>query len=163
MATRRGAEFRFPARFDVPGAVVLAIALIVLLLAITKESTWGWASVPVASLLIAAGAMVGWWIRWERGRDEPMVDLQLNRRRPILLAHFGGVMVGCATFAQYIAVVTVVTLPSGDRLRARALGRCRWPRAAPGSDRRRARRDRRNETQRGAGCGPTVAPQRCSS
>ena len=42
-----------------------------------------------------------------------MVDLQLNRRRPILLAHFGGVMVGCATFAQYIAAVTVVTLPSG--------------------------------------------------
>ena len=40
-----------------------------------------------------------------------MVDLQLNRRRPILLAHFGGVVVGGDTLAPYIALVSIVTLP----------------------------------------------------
>ena len=107
----RGPVRRFPARFDVPGAVVLGAALTVLLLGITNASRWGWASGPVVVLVGASVVMMAWWVRWERCREEPMVDLVVNRRRSVLSAHFGGVMVGCATFAQYIASFTLVTLP----------------------------------------------------
>jgi MFS family permease len=41
LASTRGASTRFPARFDLPGAVVLAAALTVLLLGITNGAGWG--------------------------------------------------------------------------------------------------------------------------
>ena len=102
---------RFPARFDVAGAVVLAGALVILLLAITNGSSWGWTSPAVVALVVAAAVLVTWWLRWERSRSEPMVDLVVNGRGPVLLAHLGGVMVGWATFAQFITSFTLVALP----------------------------------------------------
>jgi MFS family permease len=109
-----GAGARLPARFDVPGAVVLALALVVLLLAITNGSRWGWTSAPVVALVVSAGGMAVWWLRWERSQDDPIVDLDLNGRGPVLLAHLGGVMVGFATFAQYISSFTLVSLPAAS-------------------------------------------------
>jgi MFS family permease len=103
---------RVRARFDVPGAVVLAAALVLLLLAITNGSRWGWASPAVLALVLAAVTSMAWWVRWERSRAEPVVDLALNGRGMVLLAHIGGVMVGCATFAQYITSFTLVVLPA---------------------------------------------------
>ena len=41
---------------------------------------------------------------------DPVVDLAVNGRRSVLLAHAGGVMVGWATFTQYIASFALVTL-----------------------------------------------------
>ena len=65
-ATTRGAGVRHPARFDVPGAVVLATALAVLLVGITNGTSWGWGSVPVLGSVAAAALLVAWWVRWER-------------------------------------------------------------------------------------------------
>jgi MFS family permease len=110
-AVIRGPETRSPARFDIAGALVLAGALVVLLLGITNGAGWGWLSAPVLALLATAGALVGWWLRWERRQAAPMVDLSLNGHGPVLLAHLGGVMVGAATFTQYITSFTLVTLP----------------------------------------------------
>ena len=107
----RGAATRFPGRFDVPGAVVLCASLAVLLLGITNGSRWGWTSAPVLALVAAALGLGAWWTRWELGRDEPLVDLRVSRAAPVLLAHVGGLMVGFATFTQFIAAFTLVSLP----------------------------------------------------
>ena len=56
--------------------------------------------------------MMAWWVRWERSRADPVVDLAINGRGPVLLAHLGGVMVGCATFAQYITTFALVVMPA---------------------------------------------------
>jgi MFS family permease len=108
----RGAAKRFPGHFDWPGAVVLAVSLVILLLGITKGSAWGWTSLRVVALIVVAGAMAVWWVRWERSRLEPLVDLAVSGDGPVLLAHLGGVMVGFATFAQFIASFALVTLPA---------------------------------------------------
>jgi MFS family permease len=110
-AVTRGADVRYPAGFDGPGAIVLAVSLVILLLGITNGSRWGWTSPAVLVLVAAAVGLVAWWLRWERSCDDPMVDLDLNGRGPVLLAHLGGVMVGFATFAQYISSFTLVSLP----------------------------------------------------
>lgn len=116
LASTRGASTRFPARFDLPGAVVLAAALTVLLLGITNGAGWGWTSPRIVALVAGAGAMAAWWVRWERSRLEPLVDLAVSTSRPVLIAHLGGVMVGCATFAQFISSFTLVSLPVGHGL-----------------------------------------------
>jgi len=112
VAIVRGPETRAPARFDVVGALVLAGSLVVLLLGITNGAGWGWGSARVLTLLVTAAAMVVWWVWWERRRPEPMVDLVLNGRGPVLLAHVGGLMIGAATFTQFITSFTLVTLPA---------------------------------------------------
>jgi hypothetical protein len=68
------------------------------------------------ALVAGAGAMAAWWVRWERSRLEPLVDLAVSTSRPVLIAHLGGVMVGCATFAQFISSFTLVSLPVGHGL-----------------------------------------------
>jgi MFS family permease len=116
LASTRGASTRFSARFDLPGAVVLAAALTVLLLGITNGAGWGWTSPRIVALVAGAGAMAAWWVRWERSRLEPLVDLAVSTSRPVLIAHLGGVMVGFATFAQFISSFTLVSLPVGHGL-----------------------------------------------
>jgi MFS family permease len=107
--TRRGAT-RSRAPFDVTGAVVLAMVLVVVLLGISRGSEWGWTSPPVVGLVIGGAALGMWWVRWERTRADPLVDLEMSGRGPVLLAHLGGVMVGAATFTQYITSFTLVSL-----------------------------------------------------
>jgi MFS family permease len=112
LASTRGAATRFPARFDLPGAVVLASTLFVLLLGIANGSSWGWTSPRVLGLVAATAALTWWWVRWERSRAEPLVDLAVSSSGPVLVAHLAGVMVGFATFAQYISSFALVTLPA---------------------------------------------------
>jgi MFS family permease len=103
---------RAPARFDVVGAVGLSATLVLLLVGITRGGEWGWTSPAIVGLLGGA-AVLGWsWVRWEVGRDAPLVDLATARRRPVLIAHGAGVMVGFATFAQYLAAFSLVALPA---------------------------------------------------
>lgn len=114
LASTRGASTRFPARFDLPGAVVLPVALAVLLLGISNGASWGWTSPRVLALLAVAAATGWWWVRWERARPDPLVDLAVSSSGPVLVAHLAGVMVGFATFTQFISSFTLVTLPAAD-------------------------------------------------
>jgi MFS family permease len=52
------------------------------------------------------------WYRWERHVPEPVVDLAVSTRSPVLVAHFGGVVAGVSSFSQYIIVFTLVSLPA---------------------------------------------------
>jgi MFS family permease len=102
---------RAPAPFDVAGAIGLSIALLGFLLFISKGADWGWTGTPTLAAL-ATGVVVGHgWVRWERGRSHPVVDLATALRRPVLLTNLASVLVGFVMFFQFIATVDLVTLP----------------------------------------------------
>ena len=98
------------APFDWTGAAGLSLVLVALLLAITRGSAWGWTSPATIGLLLAAVAVGLAWSRWERRVAAPLVDLAMTLRRPVLITHLGGAMVGFATFMQYVATFTLVSL-----------------------------------------------------
>src|SRR5689334_22301913 len=62
-------------RFDVPGAAGLSVALVCLLLAISKGADWGWGSMATLSLFAAAVVVLLLWGRWELRTARPLVDL----------------------------------------------------------------------------------------
>jgi len=116
-------------RLDVPGAVLSATGLAVLIYGVIEVSDRGWGDVRVLSL-ISAGAIIlaafGWW---QRRATSPMMDLSLFRNRTFLwgvvAATTGGLAMTGALFVvpTYLQVVLGNdTLGSGVRLVPMMLG-----------------------------------------
>src|SRR5207253_2048528 len=73
-----------PSRVDVPGGVLLSAGLLCLLLALTEGEAWGWASARVLGLFGGFVVALGAWIQVELRVADPMVDMRMMVRRPVL-------------------------------------------------------------------------------
>ena len=100
-------------RVDVPGAALLSLGLVALLVALTEGERWGWLSGPVLGLFaLAAGSLVA-WVRVELRVPEPMVDMRMMANRPVLYANLTGLITGLAMFGTFAVVPLLVQLPNG--------------------------------------------------
>jgi EmrB/QacA subfamily drug resistance transporter len=88
-------------RIDYLGAVLLAAAILSLLLGLTQGASWGWSSAPVVLLLLAAPLLLGLWVRVERRRPDPLVDLSLLRHRPVVVGYATAFCAGFALFESF--------------------------------------------------------------
>ena len=68
-------------RFDVAGAVFFLLGLVMLLLALNQGNEWGWTSPIVLTLFAMAVLSLAAFVVVERRVPQPMLDLQLFRRR----------------------------------------------------------------------------------
>jgi MFS family permease len=103
---------RTPGRFDVVGAAGLAVGLAGVLLAVSRGNSWGWLSAP--TLLLGLGGLailVGWGV-FELRVGDPLVDLRVAARPPVLLTNLASVAVGFALFASNIAFPQMLELPA---------------------------------------------------
>ncbi|HEX7976356.1 MAG TPA: MFS transporter, partial [Anaerolineales bacterium] len=75
-----GAE-RSAERFDLAGALLFSAGLVALLLGLNQGSSWGWQSLPILGLLLAAAIFLGLFVRNELHITNPMLDLSLFARR----------------------------------------------------------------------------------
>jgi MFS family permease len=78
-ADHGGAQSR--ERFDVVGAILFTTGLVTLLIALNQGHAWGWTSTPLIVLLVVAAALLAAFVRTERHRASPMLDLSLFRDR----------------------------------------------------------------------------------
>lgn len=67
--------------FDWPGALLFLAGLVSLLLALNQGHNWGWGSVPILGLLLAALLLLAWFLRREQTISAPMLDLRLFKSR----------------------------------------------------------------------------------
>lgn len=95
-------EVRTRGRFDVPGAVMLSVALTALLLVISKGGNWGWGSEPTILLLLLTGVVLAIWVPYSLRISQPLVDLRTSARRPILLTNIASILVGFALMANML-------------------------------------------------------------
>jgi MFS family permease len=102
---------RTPARFDVLGALGLAAALTMLLLAITKGGDWGWSD--GLTLGLVGGALVVFlvWGAWELRRTAPLVDLRVSARPQVLFTNVASVAVGFAMYGMSLIPVQILMAP----------------------------------------------------
>jgi MFS family permease len=99
-------------RFDVPGAAGLSIALVCLLLAISKGADWGWGSAATLGLFAAAVVVLLVWGRWELRTRQPLVDLRTTARRQVLLTNLASAVFGFAMFAMSLVLPQLLQLPA---------------------------------------------------
>ncbi|MDQ1525811.1 MAG: hypothetical protein QOG18_424 [Microbacteriaceae bacterium] len=96
---------RSAGRFDFVGSAGFAIALVGILLAISKGGEWGWSSPLTLALLIGGVVVLVIWGLFELRTVDPLIDLRVAARRPVLLTNLASISVGFAFF------VTTASLP----------------------------------------------------
>lgn len=95
-------------RFDFVGALGLALGLVCVLLAISKATTWG---------LVALGLGIGGlvvlvvWGYLELRIHDPLIDLRVAARRPVLLTNLTSISVGFAFFVVTASLPVVLEAP----------------------------------------------------
>ncbi len=65
--------------FDWGGAIISAIAVIVLVITITNPLNLSWLSLPILSGTVVVAGLLAWFVRWEMRSSAPMIDLSMFR------------------------------------------------------------------------------------
>ena len=104
---------RSTSRIDVPGAFLMSLVLVSLLLGLSQGGSWGWTSPAVLGLfaLSAVGAVV--WVVLELHVDEPLIDIRVLAERPVLLTNITALISGFAMFGSFVLVPRFVEAPGG--------------------------------------------------
>ena len=102
---------RVEAKIDWIGGILLSGALAALLLAVSEGNSWGWTSAGVLGLFAAAIVLTGVWAWWELRVVDPLVDLQLMRRRAVWTTNVAAFAIGLAMFGSFVLIPQLVQTP----------------------------------------------------
>ena len=102
---------RTPGSFDFVGAAGLAVGLTGILIAISRGSEWGWTSPATLSLSLGGVVVLLAWGWYELRIAEPLLDLRVAARRPVLLTNLASIGMGFALFASNVVFPQILELP----------------------------------------------------
>jgi EmrB/QacA subfamily drug resistance transporter len=89
---------------DVRGAVVLSLGLVAVLFGISRANTWGWTSPEILGLLGGGIAVLYGFVRLELRTAEPLIDMRVLNRRPVLATNITGFLIGVAMFGSFLLI-----------------------------------------------------------
>lgn len=122
---------REPGRFDVLGALMLAVGLTCLLLGVSQGGQWGWGSLRVLGLFLGAAVVLALWWWQQLHTAQPLVDLRLVTRPRVGLSHVAALLTGFAFYANSLVTAQLVQAPEatgyGLGLSIVATGLCLLP------------------------------------
>lgn len=99
-------------RFDPLGTVLLAVALVTLLLPISKGGNWGWTSSATLALFATSLVVFAVFGYWQLQTPSPIVDLRTTARRHVLTTNLASIGVGFSLFALSLIAPQVLELPA---------------------------------------------------
>jgi MFS family permease len=100
-----------PGRFDVVGALGLALGLVAVLVAVSKGNEWGWGHGRTIGLLLAGVLVLVAWGSYELRVADPLCDLRVTARRPVLLTNVAAIAMGFGMMAQAIVMPRLLQSP----------------------------------------------------
>src|SRR3954470_20481793 len=104
-------ETRPDARIDWLGAALLSVALASLLYGLSKANAWGWGSPRVLALSLGGLAVGVFWVWVETKVSQPLVDMKVLRRRPVLMTNITAILVGFSMFASFLLIPQLAQTP----------------------------------------------------
>ncbi|WP_084349446.1 MFS transporter, partial [Janibacter limosus] len=97
--------------FDFRGAVLLSLALVLLLLAVSKGADWGWVDGRTLGCLAAGVALLAVFIPLELRVPNPLVDIRTAAQPVILAANTISVFMGFAMFVNMLVSTQLLQTP----------------------------------------------------
>ncbi|WP_344094144.1 MFS transporter [Microbacterium deminutum] len=102
---------RSPGSFDFVGAAGLAVGLTGILVAVSRGSEWGWLAAPTLGFGLGGVALLLVWGWYELRIAEPLLDVRVAGRRPVLLTNLASIGMGFALFASNVVFPQILELP----------------------------------------------------
>lgn len=99
-------------RVDLLGAVTLSGWLAALLAAVSQGSRAGWGAPLVVGGFALAAVLFAVWVWWALRCPQPLVDLRVMTRRPVLLAGLSGMLTGMAMYGSGLLFAPFLQSPS---------------------------------------------------
>jgi EmrB/QacA subfamily drug resistance transporter len=99
-------------RVNWTGAALLSAWLVALLLAISEGPAWGWGSGRTVGLLAGAAVLSVLWVLNERRAPEPLVDMEMMRRRGVWTVNTTAVLIGAGMFSSFVLIPQFVETPA---------------------------------------------------
>ncbi|WP_425548805.1 MFS transporter [Amycolatopsis ultiminotia] len=103
---------RTPAPFDYLGALGLVVGLTCLLLPIVKGAEWGWGSGATLGFAVTAVVVFAGWGWYQLRRRDPLVDLRVSARRPVLFTNLASILVGFSMYAMSLSFPQLLQAPA---------------------------------------------------
>jgi MFS family permease len=103
---------RTPGRFDVVGAVGLAVGLAGVLVSISRGNELGWGSPAVLASGVGGLVVLGLWGWFELSVRDPLVDLRVASRRAVLFTNLASVATGFSFFCAQITLPQLLEVPA---------------------------------------------------
>ncbi|MEK8071195.1 MFS transporter [Rhodococcoides navarretei] len=100
-------------RIDVPGALLLALALSPVLILVSETALWTSHPWAVGTLATVAVVSAGMWVRVELRSSAPLVDLRLLRHRAVVGANGAMFLGGIGMYLLLTIVTRYAQTPSG--------------------------------------------------
>jgi EmrB/QacA subfamily drug resistance transporter len=100
-----------PGRVDVRGAVLLGAGITAPLIAISRAEAWGWGSGRTLGLIGAGLAVLAVFVAVERRTAQPLVDMTVLSRPPVLITNVATLLVGFAMFGSFLLIPQLVEAP----------------------------------------------------
>lgn len=102
---------RAPGRLDLVGTGILSVALISLLLAISKGREWGWGEAATIGLLIVGVVALVIFVFVELKVSEPLINMRLLAIRGVWTTNLVGLAFGFAMFGTFLLIPLLLELP----------------------------------------------------
>jgi EmrB/QacA subfamily drug resistance transporter len=106
-------QVRAPSKPDIAGALLLSAGLVALLVGVTEGESWGWGSARVLSLLIGSAVFFVVWGLVELRVAQPMVDMRMLARRPVLFTNITALLSGFGLYMVWVILPGFFQLPRG--------------------------------------------------
>ena len=112
LVTVSESNVRTAGAFDFRGAVLLSLALVLLLLAVSKGADWGWVDARTLGCLAAGIALLAVFIPLELRVPNPLVDIRTAAQPVVLAANTISVFMGFAMFVNMLVSTQLLQTPT---------------------------------------------------
>jgi EmrB/QacA subfamily drug resistance transporter len=103
---------KVPGRVNWLAAILMSSGLVVLLIAISQATEWGWGSARTLGGIAAGAALLVAWVLAELRSDEPLVDMRMMRIPGVWTTNVVAFLVGVGMYSSFILLPGYVQEPT---------------------------------------------------